>query len=248
MTLRDGRAESFGWVRLDWDSDHFGISIGRILFPAVSEVTLAKALRSADAAGIRCLYWLIDFNGAQVAIGQRAGFKKVDVRVELEADLGSQPLSLGETPGIRQAVESDLDPLKALASRSHRNTRFYADRSFPPRRSDALYAEWIGKSVQDPSQKVFVSGPPGLPNGYIAFGMSGTGIGVIGLIAVEESQRGTGLGSTLVRAALSRLRAQGAENVTVVTQTNNQAAQRLYGGLGFKERNRSVWLHRWQEE
>lgn len=200
MTLPDDGAASPGWVRLAWDSDHFGIPIGRLLSPAVSEVDLTKALEHADAAGIRCLYWLSTPDEAQIALGQRAAFKKVDVRVELAADLGSQPLPLKETPGIREAAESDLASLKELASRSHRNTRFYTDRSFARAAADGLYAAWIEGSFNDPTQTVYVSGPPGEPDGYIAFGVTQEGHGVIGLIAVAESQRGGGIGSALVSA------------------------------------------------
>lgn len=247
MTLPDAGVDSPGWIRLPWDSDHFGISIGRLLSPAASEVALTRALRSADAAGIRCLYLLSDPDKAQVTIAQRAGFKKVDVRVELALDLASKALPLESAPEVREAGGSDLVPLKALASRSHRNTRFYTDRSFPPDRADALYAAWIERSFNDPAQTVYVSGLPGEPEGYIAFGVSERGHGVIGLIAVAESHRGAGLGSTLVSAAIRRLAEQAIQQIEVVTQGDNNAARSLYNGLGFTERNRFTWLHRWIE-
>jgi ribosomal protein S18 acetylase RimI-like enzyme len=245
MTQPDAGEGNDGWVRLPWDSDHFGISIGRLLPTSVSEPDLMKALRTADADGIRCLYWLSDLDASQVALAQRAGFKKVDVRVELGVDFPSRPSPQDGATKIREAGESDLGPLKALASKSHHNTRFYTDGAFPTERADALYAAWMERSFQDPTQEVFVSGLPGEPNGYIAFGVSETGVGVIGLIAIDESQRGAGVGTALVSAALGRMAEQGAEHVTVVTQGDNTAALRLYGALGFAERNRFVWLHRW---
>ena len=247
MTLPDAGLDSPGWVRLPWDSDHFGFSIGRLLSPLVSEVDLIRGVQSADEAGIRCLYWLSDPDEAQIALGQRAGFEKVDIRVELAAEIGSQPLRLDAAPGTREAVDSDLDPLKALASRSHRNTRFYTDRSFPSDRADALYAAWIERSYNDATQTVYVSGPPGEPVGYIAFGVTEEGHGEIGLIAVAESQRGAGIGSALVSAAGRRLAERGIQQLDVVTQGDNHAAQTLYNGLGFTERNRFIWLHRWIE-
>jgi dTDP-4-amino-4,6-dideoxy-D-galactose acyltransferase len=247
MTVPDDVVDSPGWVRLAWDSDHFGFAIGRLLSPTFSEVDLTKALHSADTEGIRCLYWLSDPDAAQTALGERAGFKKVDVRVQLGADLRSEPRRVDAVPGIREAVESDLVPLKALASRSHRNTRFYTDRSFERTAADTLYAAWIERSFSDATQTVYVSGPPGEPGGYIAFGVTEEGDGVIGLVAVAPSQRGAGIGSALVSAAMRRLAARGIQRLDVVTQGDNHAAQNLYYGLGFKERNRSIWLHRWFE-
>lgn len=244
MTLPDVD-EAEIWVRLPWDSDHFGISIGRLLQSSMSEADLVKSLQTADAAGIHCLYWLSDPVDSQLAFARRSGFKMVDVRIELGIDLPSRPPHTNDAARIREADMSDLAPLKVLASRSHRNTRFYSDGTFPTDRADALYAAWIERSFQDPAQLVYASGPPGKPNGYIAFGVSEAGVGMIGLIAVDESKRGTGLGLALVNAALDRLARQGAKQVSVVTQGQNEAAQRLYRRLGFSERNRFVWFHRW---
>jgi dTDP-4-amino-4,6-dideoxy-D-galactose acyltransferase len=247
MTLPDAVDEPDLWVRLPWDSNHFGFPIGRILPTSLSYASLSRALAGAEAAGTRCLYWLSDPDDSQVADGERVGFKVVDVRVELIARLASQKVSRIAATTIREVGESDLVPLKALASTSHRNTRFYRDGSFPTDRADQLYAEWIEKSFQDPKQEVLASGPAGQPSGYIASGVSDDGHGVIGLIAVDESRRGTGLGSALVSAAMGRLAQQGIEQVTVVTQGDNQPAHRLYNALGFSERSRFVWLHRWFE-
>lgn len=244
MNLPDADSDAAGWVHLPWDSDHFGLPIGRVLSP-ISELDLRKALRNADAAGIRCLYLLSDPDEAQIAVAQGAGFKQVDIRAELELDLASHPFSLNAVAEIREAGESDLGPLKALASQSHRNTRFYTDGSFPTDRADALYAKWIERSFQDPNQIVCVSGPPGEPDGYIAYGVSEEGSGVIGLIAVAESQRGKRLGAKLVGAALSWFVGREVSRIQVATQGDNQAAQRMYQRLGFKASNISIWLHRW---
>jgi dTDP-4-amino-4,6-dideoxy-D-galactose acyltransferase len=188
---------------------------------------------------------LSDPDEAQVALGRQAGFKKVDVRVELVLDLASQPLPLERASGIRRADDSDLLALKALASQSHRNTRFYTDTSFPTDRADALYAAWIERSFEDPTQTVYVSGRPGQPDGYIAFGVTQEGHGLIGLIAVTESSRGKGLGAELVRAAISWATARGLDQIEVTTQGNNQSAKRLYQSLGFEAFKTSIWLHRW---
>lgn len=247
MTLPDVGEEAARWVPLPWDTNHFGISIGRLLPTSVSDDELMNAIRTAEAAGIRCLYWLSDPDASQVAMGERAGFKVVDIRVELIASVRAGTPNRNEAASIREAGKSDLGQLKSLAARSHRNTRFYTDGSFPIDRTDELYGAWIEKSFQDPTQQVLASGPSGAPSGYIAFGVSTEGNGVIGLVAVEETERGTGVGSALVSAAMHRLAGQGIDHVTVVTQGDNSAAHRLYNALGFSERNRFVWLHRWFE-
>src|ERR1035441_5781677 len=51
--------------------------------------------------------------------------------------------------------------------------------------------------------------------------------GQIGLVGVGPEVRGRGIGKNLVLAAIDWFRTQGVHEVTVVTQGNNRAAQRL---------------------
>ena len=202
MKLPDRADDADGWVRLPWDSNHFGFPIGRLIPASLSEDALLRALHSAEVAGLRCLYWLGDTTSSRREVAERNGFRLVDTRLELEIRLPPPNSPSQEAQTIRVAEESDLDPLKVLAAKGHRNTRFYRDGQFPLDRTDEMYAAWIEGSFRDPTQLVYVSGPPGEPSGYIAFGSSDAGKGVIGLVGVEESHRASGLGSALVTEAL----------------------------------------------
>jgi dTDP-4-amino-4,6-dideoxy-D-galactose acyltransferase len=244
MKLPDPVDGADGWVRLPWDTNHFGFPIGRLITESPSEDALLRALRSAELAGLRCLYWLSDTTTSRREVAERNGFRLVDTRLEFEIRLPTHTSPTQKAQNIRVAEESDLDPLKVLAAKGHRNTRFYADGQFPIDRADAMYAAWIEGSFRDPTQSVYISGPPGEPSGYIAFGSS-EGKGVIGLVGVEESEKGKGLGSALVTEAVCRFAEQGVEQVDVVTQGDNRAAVRLYTRLGFSERKRAAWFHRW---
>lgn len=244
MKLPDPVDDADGWVRLPWDSNHFGFPIGRLIPTSLSEDALLPVLHSAEVAGLRCLYWLGDTTSSRREVAERNGFRFVDTRLELEIRLPPPNSPTQEARTIRVAETSDLDPLKMLAAKGHRNTRFYRDGQFPLDRTDAMYAAWIEGSFRDPKQLVYVSGPPGEPSGYIAFG-SFEGKGVIGLVGVEESERGKGLGSALVTEAVGRFVEQGVEQVEVVTQGDNAAAIRLYTRLGFSKRKRAAWFHRW---
>jgi ribosomal protein S18 acetylase RimI-like enzyme len=240
-------ADDDAWVPLPWDTNHFGFPIGRLLPTTVPEDEMPDILRMVDDAGIRCLYWLSDPGASQVRLAHRSGFQMVDMRVELEIRLGPEPSAAFDRDAIRKAEEPDLEPLKILASRSHRNTRFYSDPGFPVERVDALYAAWIKRSFHDPSQELLVSGPVGMPDGYVAAGVSEEKHGSIGLVAVDEGRRGAGLGSYLVKASMAGLARRGATQVSVVTQGENERALRLYEKLGFSERSRLAWFHRWSD-
>lgn len=62
---------------------------------------------------------------------------------------------------------------------------------------------------------------------------SGTNRGYIAMLAVEESQRGRGLGSKLVQQAIKTMEEQGADEVVLETEDINKGSLKLYERLGF---------------
>ena len=57
-------------------------------------------------------------------------------------------------------------------------------------------------------------------------------------LAVHPAMRRRGVGLMLVRALLDEAVSRGARLVTLEVRASNEAAQALYGGLGFKEEGR----------
>ena len=72
-----------------------------------------------------------------------------------ERKLGDVP-GLPTSPVVRPAREEDLQQLRALASKGHRDTRFYFDRHFDHTKCDLLYETWIEKSFRGFEQGMLV--------------------------------------------------------------------------------------------
>lgn len=53
-------------------------------------------------------------------------------------------------------------------------------------------------------------------------------------MVIDEECRGAGFGRALLAAAIERARADGCLRITLLTDTDNARAQRLYGSFGFK--------------
>lgn len=232
--------ESF--EELAWDSEHFGFKIGRVT--QCSADIPERAVRWATARSMDCLYLLVDSQDAEtLRAAAAAGFRLVDIRVTLSAGIPSA----GHQAGIRLAVDDDIRFLSRLAARSHRNSRFYADGRFSQARCDALFAAWIERSCKDRNfaQTVFVADAGGEPVGYVTCSIK-QGVGDIGLIAVDESHSGRGLGGELLGQAYEWFRTQGACRVQVVTQGSNVRALRMYERTGFRVENVQLWFHWWQ--
>ncbi len=191
---------------------------------------------------VSCLYFLADSGDAASAhAAEEGGFRLMDVRVELRREARPE-----DVPGVRTAREEDRDALRAIARVSHGITRFYADPGFPDERCDDLYDIWISRSLEGWAQGVLVAERDGRPVGYVSCHLDDSQ-GSIGLIAVDESARGAGLGVSLARAAVGWCAEHGAEAISVVTQGRNTQALRTFERGGFRVHSLELWFHKWYE-
>ena len=230
--------------RLEWDSRHFGLEIGRVDGATLSD---AAAREVADQrARFDCVYLLADADHAETAErAHQLGFCMVDVRVTLVRTLGDAPGGATGDAAIREARPADLPRLEDLAAASYRSTRFYFDRRFDRERADELYRIWIRNEYNNPSVKVHVVDDAAGVAGYTSCAVRGAE-SEIGLVAVGEATRGTGKALVLLEHSLHWAAEHGAGQITVVAQARNVAAMRLYERAGFRCRKIGVWYHLWR--
>lgn len=235
--------------RLEWDSNFFGFPIARLwpvrLTPALGDL----AERRCAELGIRCLYFLCDSaHPASAALAEASGFQLVDTRVTLALQFPVAPSrSHGASVPIRSALPADLPALREIAGDAFGQSRFYADPHFTREAASRLYKVWIEKSCAGFAEAVLVAEVGGQAAGFITCHLPSPGRGRIGLVGVEKSHAGHGLGQALVTRAIEWFGARGTDRVDVVTQNRNQQALRLYQGCGFSTARVEHWFHRWFE-
>ena len=228
---------------LDWDSEFFHCRIGRLESSRLDEQVIAQALEWAQVNHIDCLYFLADPNHSQtVRLAQDNKFLPVDVRLIFGRPVPAEPGP--KVSSVRFAREDDLPALRAIAAKSHSDTRFYFDRHFDRSRCDQLYETWIENSFHGFAQAVLVVERGTMPAGYVTLHKRDEEAR-IGLIAVAPGHQGAGLGRLLVEQSLEWARQQAATKMKVVTQGRNVAAQRLYQRCGFLTDSFEIWYHRW---
>jgi dTDP-4-amino-4,6-dideoxy-D-galactose acyltransferase len=234
-------AETAVCALLDWDTEFWGVPIGRV----EGAILDADRLREADAWAkeneIACLYFLADSADAPSAhAGEVGGFRLMDLRVVL-----ARPATGDDAVGeLREARPEDAEPLRAIARASHGVTRFYADPNFPEERCDDLYDTWISRSLEGWADGVLVADVDGRPAGYVSCHVDGS-TGSIGLIAVDADVRRAGLGVALSRGAVAFCRERGVDEISVVTQGRNAAALRTFQRAGFLVDSIGLWFHKW---
>ena len=227
---------------LPWDTEFWGVRIGRVEGDVLTREKAASAAEWAHANDVACLTFLSGGDPASAHAAEEAGFRLMDVRVEL-----TRPAAGASSGGtIRPFQAADLPALRAIARESHRATRFYADPRFPNERCDDLYDVWLTRSTEGLAQAVLVADPNGVAAGYVAcHADERRGGGSIGLIAVAETARGQGLGAALVNAAAAWCADSGLEELSVVTQGRGVPALRLYERCGFTVASVGLWFHKW---
>ncbi len=148
---------------------------------------------------------------------------------------------------VRVWMPTDVPLLAAIARRSHRGTRFYADGRFDQARCDELYAVWIEQSCRGDADAVFVGDHDDHVAGYLSCHLREPEVGQIGLVAVAEVAQGSGLGSRMLVHALQWFAGQGVRVVNVVTQGGRPVALHYYQRHGFAVESVGLWYHRWFE-
>jgi dTDP-4-amino-4,6-dideoxy-D-galactose acyltransferase len=198
------------------------------------------------------LYFLANAENPRVIrTAESRDFRLVDIRLTFKWSPDSCPVFKGQTASadnvIREAEKSDLPQLQALARKAHIGTRFFNDPRFSRDRVEELYSTWITLDCKGRSERVLVAASEtNQALGYLSC-MVGPDrqVGQIGLVAVSEAVRGKGIGISLVLAACQWFANQCVQEVAVVTQGANQAAQRLYQRCGFRLQDLKLWYHKW---
>lgn len=236
--------------RLEWDSDFWGFGCARVQGQKLRKGQMRAIEAWCDMHGITFLQYLApagDPISAREA--EEGGFHLVDERLTLACGIaGGSPDASLPAIEVRPGRAQDLRELEAIARVSHTDSRYYNDPGFPRASCDSLYSTWIRRSLEAAiADIVFVPVVDGEPAGYVTCKRDAASAknGWIGLLGVGPKARGRGVGGALVRRAIDWFEEAGVEEVLVVTQGRNEAAQRLYRSCGFLTRDTGLWYHKW---
>jgi dTDP-4-amino-4,6-dideoxy-D-galactose acyltransferase len=214
------------------------VRIGRVRGHALDPAAVDEWARGH---GVSCVYYLARDEPGAAGTAEQAGFRLVDVRVELGREAAADVES-----AVRASRAEDEPELRRIARTNHPITRFYADPRFPDERCDDLYETWIARSLEGWADTVLVAERAGRPAGYVSCHADAeAGRGSIGLIGVDPAARGLGLGRELVLGAVAWCAERGLREVTVVTQARNVPALRTFERCGFLTRDVGLWFHKW---
>jgi len=225
---------------LAWDSEFWGLTIGRVRGERLDPALLAEVDGWAAREGIDCLYLVARDEAGTVRTAERGGFDLVEARLTLTHSVGEPPLD-GATGGVREHRPEDLPALESLARRTPYVSRFAFDERFPRERLADYHAAWIAFA-----DAVLVAESAGRIDGYITCRVAPRGGDAsLGIVAVEEDRRQAGVADALMVEAIRWLAGRGMETVSVDVAARNVRTQRYVQRQGFVTSSFRLCFHKW---
>lgn len=232
---------------LPWDTEHFGVRVGELRVGRASADEV-RAVLEASAAQFELVYVrnantnamsqdvLETFNGEQT--DTRAVFERSSLQLPKEGN----PPPAGE---LRRAQPgSNSSALRSLARQVAEHSRFQNDTRFPPSWVSTLYETWLARSIErEHADEVLVWWLDDEPVGLYTIKVAGD-CGTLDLFAVDEGQRGKGIGAALLRAGLLWMQERGLSRASVTTQLSNPVCK-LYRGFGYSLAETEDIYHLW---
>jgi len=231
---------------LEWDTRFFGYKVASIRSMNLGSTEFNETVAELKNQNVKLIYCFADHEDeiSNDSFGKIAGSpvdKKVTffIKISEENDFERDPYILS------YRLPHASEKLKSLALQSGLYSRFKTDLNFQNNEYEKLYLEWIEKSVEKViAEEILVYSENNDEKGLITLGLKGNE-GSIGLLAVDEKERGKSIGRKLVLAGFSYFKDKKVNIAEVVTQLDNKGACRFYESLGFQVKNIVNIYHLW---
>lgn len=231
------------YKRMDWDSGFFGFEVAMLIGDEFDEVGLKGALADLKTLGVSLVYW---FTAGERKIASKCNGSLGDIKIIYSKRI------IGENKigfPLRSYSSTDkFERLVPLALQSGSYSRFKTDNNFLNGEFEKMYREWIRKSVdREIADEVFVLEILGKILGFITVYKRDL-IGIVGLIAVDEEERGNGIGKSLLNYAENFVFKNGCNEIQVATQKENKIACLFYERNNYRIKDIKWIYHFWLNE
>jgi dTDP-4-amino-4,6-dideoxy-D-galactose acyltransferase len=231
---------------LEWDSQFFGYKIASIIDSDLKLTELEIIMKELKLQGVRLAYCFVN---PEDEISNK-NLKKVsgllvDEKITFSTSITETDIYTGSDFIKPYNLNYTSDRIKSIALQSGIYSRFRVDSNFKNNEYERLYTEWIDKSVQrEIAEEVLVYLENEDEKGLITLAIRGN-TGSIGLLAVDNEERGKSIGKKLVHSALIYFKEKRVNIVEVVTQVENKGACGFYRSLGFEVKSIVNIYHLW---
>lgn len=226
--------------KLVWDSVFFNLRIGRADIVSKENRMVLVSQKEALKEDFDLVYVFSSHGlGFPVANAKLMDEKVVYSLLDMSHSKPNQNVTLWD------CGKGTTDDLLHLALVSGQYSRFKLDESLPAGSYERLYSRWIEQSVNGIlATEVFCYMVDEIPRGLVTLDIK-KGIGVIGLVAINEDFQHRGIGTAMMQHVIHYAWMKQCSQLSVATQLDNIPACRLYEKSGFLvESITDVW-HWW---
>ncbi|MFT5758748.1 MAG: dTDP-4-amino-4,6-dideoxy-D-galactose acyltransferase [Alteromonadaceae bacterium] len=221
---------------LSWDSNFFSQKIAQLSFDDTS----------------KCMSSLNDFDLVQTktATNNYSEINKLNqlgfhlAEGEIDFIIAIKKTVLTSSPDkITIATAQDIEQIREIANGSFLMSR-YRKPWFNADKRDEFYQIWAEKAVKGTFDDLcLIIKTANIVTGFITLKIEGKSAR-IGLIAVNKSYKGQGIGSNLLKHAQYYCQEKNITQLFVATQLANNIAVSLYSKFGFSPNSLSYWFYK----
>jgi len=234
--------------KLDWDSVFFGYPIAFIGSKYLT-VNINKTIdRYVKENQFKLTQYLCNcHDDLSVKIAEQNGYHFTDIRLTFNYKIKR----INEVSEIiedkcRIADMSHLPALMSMTTNLYKDSRYFYDGNFDVKKINQFYSEWMVKAIKGVfDHECYAWFENEQPIAFCTINYSFKAKANIGLFGVSQEHLGKGIGKKLLSSVIHRLAVKEIENIDVVTQGRNYAAQQLYQSVGFKTLTTELWYHKW---
>lgn len=232
--------------KLEWDSDFLNFTVGKINGeiihpPEGKDIEMLMKENEAKLA-----YYSSPKQLPQtVQQSKELDYVLVDRKIVYSKPIHSE---LQIDPSILAIAKDTPDnKLSKLAIQSGEFSRFNKDERIEQRKFEELYELWMKHSLNKTIAKEVLAYHSGSEiAGIVTLGEKNNRAD-IGIIAVDHSFRGRGIGRSLMQSAEKHFSNMGYTTIQVVTQADNTPACKLYEACGYSVEKSDFFYHIWRK-
>ena len=229
--------------KLNWDTEFFGYEIGKVTLKGFAIEQYEGFLEKATKSKMRLIY-VFPLDRISVKTLLDCKIPLVDTKVTFEkADF----ISFKSVNNIKSYDSNEkFGSIQKLALLSGEYSRYRIDKNFSNNEYGRLYSEWIIRSInKEIASDVIIYKKGDLIKGFVSYKMINNIKIVVGLIAVDKTEHGQGIGKVLMQAVENIAFQQGIKKILVSTQFKNEQALRFYKSCGYKIIEQQEIFHLW---
>ena len=222
--------------QLSWDSNFFGLQIGRVDCRSDELFVIYNKLPELKSKGYDLIYVFTDHAPSSLYQIMPIDVKRVyHKKIGLELKVASYVEFYNGSP----------EQLYDLAYQSGYDSRFNRDKNFREGEFERLYRQWIDNSVISQfADAVIIANINEQIAGFVTLSITDN-VGSIGLLATDKNFRCRGVGSNLIAACNNYLLKKDIQELNVATQTSNENACTFYERQGMSVLSETDIYHFW---